>query len=192
MSWAVTKEKLALLARTEKASRLFGAEKHQFVSKRVPEYQIKWFEFKHRITLPSEYRTFLLEVGYGAGPHYGIHSLNKGIHWLNEWNEIVEGDYSLHNPFSLTGEDATTLIRQTDPDSLPSLTSLNGMLPICYEGCAYHTYLVVTGEQRGYLWAYCEDDALTSPVGSGRQFSFLEWYSYWLNECLQAIEEKTA
>jgi hypothetical protein len=196
MNLSAIKEKLACLTSTDKDLKLFGAEKHQFVSKKVREYQIKWFEFKHRITLPSEYRAFLLEIGYGAGPHYGIHPLNKSIKWLKEWNEVFPGDFSLNNPFEFTTQDAIKFKQQNreNPESCfhHSLTHLNGILPICYEGCAYHTYLVISGEQRGYLWAYCEDDALTKPVGLSKQFSFLEWYNYWLDESIEEAKEKTA
>jgi hypothetical protein len=196
MNWSLIKEKLTLLTQRKEALKLFGANEHQFISRKVPEYQMKWFEFKHRISLPSEYRAFLTTIGYGAGPNYGIHSLTQSIKWLNDWNDNFQQAYSLHKPFELSTRDAVRLMQQRteNPESCfsQSLTQLNGLLPISYEGCAFHTYLVITGEQRGYLWSYCEDDALTEPIGPHAQFTFLEWYHYWINDCLEKIEEKTA
>tara|TARA_Y100001934_G_scaffold243249_1_gene299684 strand:+ start:711 stop:1112 length:402 start_codon:yes stop_codon:yes gene_type:complete len=69
-------EDLAVLA--DSKTNVFDAESHQFKLHPVAtEKQITTFERRHKVDLPEEYRTFLLEVGRGgAGPAYGL--FNRG------------------------------------------------------------------------------------------------------------------
>ncbi len=65
-------ERLAELSRRDRGRKVFGACKHQYRSTPVEEAELKRLEAELRVSLPSEYREFLLKVGSGAGPYYGV------------------------------------------------------------------------------------------------------------------------
>lgn len=51
----------------------------------------------------------------------------------------------------------------------------NGAYPICYAGCTYTYFLIITGEKRGEVWI---DNELTDFVPVKQDFvSFLKWVS---------------
>ena len=65
------KEKLAYLAELDKDLRVFGSTTHKYQSKRLNETEVAGFEAKLGTQLPLEYREFLTEIGFQAGPYYG-------------------------------------------------------------------------------------------------------------------------
>src|SRR5262245_24909097 len=71
--------KLRLLQESAKALNVFGAESHQYQSfPPLAEGFVQQFELQHRITLPADYRGFLIQVGNGgAGPSYGFFKLGE-------------------------------------------------------------------------------------------------------------------
>ncbi len=61
------KQKLNQLAILDATFEVFGSESHQYkLNSCLLEADIKLLEIKHNITLPKEYRQFLLEVGNGG------------------------------------------------------------------------------------------------------------------------------
>ncbi len=76
---------LELLSLTERARhldfelKLYGARQHRYEFAPVlPLTEVRDFEKRHRITLPSGYVEFLTQVGNGgAGPDFGIFSLDE-------------------------------------------------------------------------------------------------------------------
>jgi hypothetical protein len=99
------------------------------------------FEREHRVTLPDDYRAFLLEVGEGAsGPVHGLISLQAGI------EERGKTIYGLADPFPAP---------ETVDDHLDF--AVGGILPICYNGCSYFQGLIVSGPCRGQVWNNLED-----------------------------------
>src|SRR5579885_2447596 len=65
---------LAELSRRDADRRVFGARKHQYRSTPVEVDAVRRLEAELGVPLPAEYREFLLEVGSGAGPYYGVWS----------------------------------------------------------------------------------------------------------------------
>jgi hypothetical protein len=147
---------------------IFGANGHTFVvNATLSEAKISAFETQHRISLPNDYREFLLRIGNGgAGPYYGIFPLGKmdGTYDAKAWHENDGFVGVLSQPFSLTTDwnDLTGM----PPDDLVDdeegeyekrieefekqywrASLMNGAIPICHEGCALRIWLVVTGEQ---------------------------------------------
>jgi hypothetical protein len=62
---------------------------------------------------------------------------------------------------------------------------MNGAIPICHIGCALRQWLVVNGDQKGFVWNdYRADCGGVLPVvdESGRQVTFSGWYMSWLEE----------
>lgn len=69
----------------------------------------------------------------------------------------------------------------------PSL--VNGAIWISHHGCALCTLLVVTGAERGNVWADRRTDysGIAPHVSrDGRHLRFGEWYVSWLEECVRA------
>jgi len=75
------RKKLDLLLELDEQYMVVGSNKHKYLfnNKKTAE-ELKKFEVLHNIVLPEEYKVFLLQVGNGgAGPNYGLYSLEEGI-----------------------------------------------------------------------------------------------------------------
>lgn len=75
------KEKLQKLAQFDPQCTLFGAAKHKYsLNPKKTPLELESFEAQHNLTLPQEYRDFLIQLGNGgAGPYYGLFSLEEGV-----------------------------------------------------------------------------------------------------------------
>jgi hypothetical protein len=65
---------------------------------------------------------------------------------------------------------------------------MNGAIPICHLGCALRQWLVINGDQRGFIWNdYRADRGGVLPLRSesGEQMNFSDWYLSWLNESIR-------
>ncbi|MFB2919060.1 SMI1/KNR4 family protein [Aerosakkonema funiforme] len=204
------KNKLTQLETKDKNFKNFGSELHKYqLNPCLSEAEIQAFEAKNRITLPDDYRNFLLEVGNGgAGP--GCYGLVK----LEVNKEISEGenDYYLSQPFLLKkawncphllnpGEEFVDI----DEDKLTQ-----GTMYVANYGCDIHSRLVITGEQRGTIWindcgsdggiypcslqiasfyhyeGYVIEEEELESVLSEPALSFYDWYDNWLDKSLEA------
>ena len=130
--------------------------------------EIVSFERQHAIGLPDEYRSFLLELGMA----------NTGLVPLSA---AVPAGASLARPFPF--ERPSTLRpggkrSKFEHVTLPPGTSVHdGCLYLVDRGCGSYDLLVVTGPQRGAVWASDCDDHIY-PVGS----SFLSYFEELLEE----------
>lgn len=71
---------------------------------------------------------------------------------------------------------------------------MNGAIPICHLGCGLWQWLVVNGEQKGFVWDDSRSDhGGISPLRdeSGRQMTFSDWYMTWLNDSIQSAGLKS-
>jgi hypothetical protein len=200
---------LDTLARLQSAPpSVFGAGAHGFrLNPPLTEARVLEFEEAHGITLPSDFREFLIAVGNGgAGPFYGLFPLGQmdDNFAMRDWreNDATVGDLS--QPFrfqaawnNLTGKPEDGFVDLDESDYWRRMDAfertywgaelMNGAIPICHEGCALRIWLVVTGPQRGFLW---EDQRSefggVQPVrlADGSPAKFISWYEEWLNRCL--------
>lgn len=141
----------------------FGARAHRYhLNPPISEKELASFEAEHRITLPDDYRSFLLEVGNGgAGPYYGLLPLGESLR---------SGDLS--RPFPLT----EACSPENDNDDLPD-PYLDGHLLLGTHGCGYWSFLVVTGPTAGTVWDdFLAGDGGLRPTGH----TFASWYKAWL------------
>jgi hypothetical protein len=188
---------------------VFGANDHGFrLNPPLSEADTNAFEQLHHITLPEDYRQFLTCIGNGgAGPFYGIFPLGKmdGPFGFHDWQENDGGmigilseqfpnedewnDLSALPPKDLLERDRSEYYREYEVfDSIYWNSSLvNGAIPICHEGCALRIWLVVTGNQAGFLW----EDKRSEYGGlkplrliDGSTATFARWYDEWMNACL--------
>lgn len=146
----------------------FGAKSHHYEwNPPVSVDAVEQFEQKIGVTLPDDYRTFLLEAGNGgAGPFYGLFSLKDVERWLT-WD--------------VEPEKIPLLSPETDEEQFDDEDEnwRCGCIPIGSQGDTYFTYLLVTGPNRGRV-VYIEYDG--GWVFFPREQSFISWYERWLRE----------
>ena len=76
-----------------------------------------------------------------------------------EWDKILEANY--WNP-----------------------SIMDGAIPICHLGCAQRQWLVINGEQRGFVWDDMRADnrGIAPTKARGKPMTFSDWYLAWLSE----------
>jgi hypothetical protein len=189
--------------------RVFGGDTHGFrLNARLSEADVASFERTHHVVLPSDFRGFLTAVGDGgAGPFYGIFPLGKvdDAFDLRVWKEGDVGVLSKPFPFDEEWNDLSTkpaddLIDRDESEYWKQMEAfestywemalVNGAFPICHQGCALRTLLVVAGRQAGHLW----DDRRSEYAGlkpirlaDGSPATFLGWYEEWLQGCFENV-----
>jgi hypothetical protein len=205
------------LDRRDTKRKLFGSIRHQYkLRSPLPGSVIDIFERQHGVALPQDYKYFITEIGDGgAGPHYGVFpfgqhddghdycawergrlvgDLSKPFPHVTDWNlpdSFWDNQPDLSPDTPLEVEDR--LMEAWDKELeekywTPSLVS--GAIPICHLGCARRQWLVVNGEQRGYVWG---DDRVDNkglyPIrdDSGGQMTFSGWYTSWLYDALRKV-----
>ena len=106
----------------------------------LDEAVVAELEARECITLPADYRTFLLHVGSsgGAWPMTGLQSPIE---------PLTQTLYALRDPFPEP--------RSTD-DSVMSM--IGGLLPLGSDGSSTENALVVSGPAHGQVWTYLEED----------------------------------
>lgn len=155
----------------------FGADTHRYVlGPRLPEAEIRDFEERHGTGLPTDYRSFVAEVGDGpAGPLHGLMPLTvprpeAGDEWAvdGEWEEDrLPG--RLAAPFPLAGPRPGRLAGR--PEALTP-----GTLMLAERGCGVFARLVLNGPHAGEVWELDPDWGGFVPVSPG----FRAWYTDWL------------
>ncbi|WP_037697047.1 SMI1/KNR4 family protein [Streptomyces scabiei] len=212
--WSGVRERVEALARADEAQQVFGAwdlagtSGHHFrFADPLSEPEVAEAEARWGVSLPTEYRSFLLEVGAGgAGPGYGLSVLRRtDAGWL--WSNVdryLRHDY-LRLPF-LTEEERWQVLAKHD-DRQPLLSGFDdeeayfaaysawmtagdelldrvtcGALRLSHEGCGYCGWLVLTGPESGRMWA---DDRSGGgefrPLGETRTpVGFACWYLHWV------------
>jgi SMI1 / KNR4 family (SUKH-1) len=125
----------------------FGSAVHRYsLNPPLAEHEVAAFEARQGVSLPDDYRTFLLEVGDGgAGPFSGVFRLDRSH------RRPAEDDYD-------------------DP------SRIRGSLNLCHQGCGYMLRLVLNGPQRGTWWegGRCSDAGIT-PFGPDFDTWYLQW-----------------
>ncbi|WP_178983943.1 SMI1/KNR4 family protein [Winogradskyella helgolandensis] len=197
------KNKLSLAKKIDKDCRMFGAEGHKyFLSEPASENEIKLFEEKYGIILPTCFRTFLTEIGNGginyqnsiignsaAGPNFGIYKL--GINLINVIADTSTG-YLQKDVFfteKTTDEEWTNCYEKMDDnisdqeydDVVANLYS--GILTIGYCGCSNYQGIILNGEQKGrVIYTYEE---IEYPPHYVEEKNFLDWYENWLDKVIE-------
>lgn len=167
---------------------VFGASSHKYNFTKVSEAEIIAFENEYSITLPDEFRTFLLEVGCGAGPYYGIYSFEKMRREINDWKDFLNKANNLNGSFKFNNKDTSEYI-ELKKNGVKGyfykiLSSIEGWIPICHQGCTYYSILVLNGDQKGKVWSMNEEAFQILPEKVIREVSFYDWFEEWLDEGL--------
>ncbi|MGE6220002.1 SMI1/KNR4 family protein [Nubsella zeaxanthinifaciens] len=194
------KDKLNRLKEADQDFEIFGSDTHEYnLNPAKTEEELMKFETENQITLPDEYREFLLFVGNGgAGPYYGLEPLEHGREVDLDY---VSGKYllDLSKPFQFT-EPWNVEFEEADDDNYEEIEQQkienyydnkfsNGLLRISNFGCGVRMNIVVNGKEKGNIWV---DDRTN---GNGifpdpyfditDKITFLDWYELWLDKSLK-------
>ena len=168
---------LGELDRRDRHRRVFGAGVHQYrLNPPLPASVVEAFEARHGVSLPEDYRRFITEIGNGgAGPYYGLLPFGQGRRTTRDWESGgLVGDLSQPFPH-VAAWNLSESFWQGEPDPPPGTPPeeedrlweawdeeleehywnpaiMNGAIPICHLGCALRQWLVIHGEQRGFVW----------------------------------------
>ncbi|WP_394844906.1 SMI1/KNR4 family protein [Pendulispora brunnea] len=147
------------------------------------------FESTHGIRLPSDYRSFLSELGNGgAGPYYGVFKLGEmdDHSGFKPWTaDGIVGNLAKSFPYTtswnLSAEELERIQTSEDDEEILRVywIAIDGAIPICHEGCALRDWLVVSGTEAGRVWHDATADLegwspCTFP--DGRHMTFADWY----------------
>jgi len=143
----------------------------------LAEADIRAFEIRHRIELPEGYRRFLAVVGNGGvgPPAYRLMRLGEIPNHMcpefeRDWRELPH----ITEPFPHT---ATWVWEDEEYNQTRQDAARHGTLNLGHDGCGLYWLLVVTGTQRGQVWALA--DVGVCPQSPGRDF--LQWIEAWLD-----------
>lgn len=204
-------EALRVLDRKDPSRRVFGSTVHQYrLNPPLSTTLVEAFEARHGIALPADYKFFITDIGNGgAGPYYGLFRLGEHdngdgqCQWadgrlVGNLAEPFPHDEAWNLPKSFWNDEPApppgTPPEEEDRQVAewdkrldehywnPSIT--RGAIPLCHRGCALRQWLVVTGNQKGYVW---NDDRADNgglyPLwdADGKQVTFSDWYVNWLD-----------
>ncbi len=176
------KKKLVVLKKSDYNLELFGAKEHEYnLNPRISEDDIVDFEKKFSIKLPDNYRNFLIYGGNGgAGPSFGILTFEESIKTF------------INHPFPFSTEDANKIVETRvyeDPYYFRKIKNkvVGGAIKISNYGSSWSLYLVITGEQTGYLWMIGEGayPLFYKKSGESYQLGFIDWYYEWIANYLK-------
>lgn len=205
-----------MLRRLDRRRKVFGAAGHRYVSSPVFPEVVESFERSLGVRLPAEYREYLLRVGHGAGPYYGLWSPEESVAELQVLAQDYEADEGLRvrpsDPFPLTsvelGEIEKRLAANSDTPWAEQAWPCGGCIPICHQGCTYWTVLVLQGEFRGHVWDVACFEGYDGEWLPARRApgwweigmphpkelpdlpsppTFIEWIGGWLERCLNDL-----
>lgn len=191
-------QRLTTLRNLDRNHQVFGSESHKYRSVPLSLKSVEDFERSIGVALPTGYRDFLLEIGVGCGPYYGIWSPGEV---LREIRVLCEDDceathVSPSDPFPL--KDVNQHIQKQDWPS-------GGCIPIGHQGCTFWSVLVLEGAFRGSVWDVACFEGIDGEWLPARRPSgvitlrtsramelpalrdppeFLEWVESWIERCL--------
>lgn len=168
--------------------KVFGAKKHKYILNPIISLnQVRQFEQKYQITLPEEYVYFLTQIGNGgAGPYYGIYSLETVEQKNYCLNKSVQNLVFIDN--KLTPElwkKKTQILDDSDCsdeiyDEIEAQVAAGG-LEIGTQGCTYGNILMYKGSETGKIVYFDWDISSESPPYL-TGMTFLDWYLSFFEE----------
>ncbi|MFB8041914.1 SMI1/KNR4 family protein [Streptomyces hydrogenans] len=192
--WAGIRQRVEALKASPAGSDVFGARGHQWVLEQpLSHAELAELEAQMKVTLPEEFRAFLLLVGAGgAGPAHGMFPVRRVQgRWRWEGDGADMADLSrLAEPFPEQGPDPelveALLAERPEEEDFDEIEEFDdateawderwdavmfapertvGAIVICHLGCAQREWLIISGSHRGTIWSDCRvDDADLAPL----------------------------
>ncbi len=207
--FAILVEKLAALRDLDRAREVHGAKLHGYGCQLVPAAALDDLEQHAGFALPDDYRAWLLTVGAGAGPDYGLLAPGAVIENIRDFEQQAGSGGDVEDAASITEESVALFHRRISEErartnhrtlDLTECTitanSFRGALPISHQGCNGWSHLILSGRWRGFVFGECCDiiggpgtaAAGFWPIGVSKPdsqrtipFTFLEWIEDWLD-----------
>jgi hypothetical protein len=140
--------------------------------------EISHFENIHGISLPEDYKLYLLNIANGGDgpPEYGISKLGGVASDMSEqekhtWSSLEK----VNQPFPFTDAWITEEDEESEEGTFSDID--NGSIYIGNDGCGMYWHLIVTGPERGNMWLLTgEGISPTTP-----RHTFLSWLEAWLD-----------
>ncbi|MGJ7420396.1 SMI1/KNR4 family protein [Streptomyces cinereoruber] len=217
--WAGIRQRVEALKASSAGSDVFGARGHRWVLEQpLSHAELAELEAQMKVTLPEEFRAFLLLVGAGgAGPAHGMFPVRRvQSRWRWEGDGADMADLSrLAEPFPEQAPDPelveALLAERPEEEDFDEIEEFDdaieawderwdavmfapertvGAIVICHLGCAQREWLIISGSHRGTIWSDCRvDDADLAPL-LGRDRKPVTFAQWYLDWLRQA--ERTA
>ncbi|GHJ96568.1 hypothetical protein SNE510_60870 [Streptomyces sp. NE5-10] len=213
--WAGIRQRVEALKASPAGSDVFGARGHQWVLEQpLSHAELAELEAQMKVTLPEEFRAFLLLVGAGgAGPAHGMFPVRRVQgRWRWEGDGADMADLSrLAEPFPEQGPAPelveALLAERPEEEDFDEIEEFDdaieawderwdavmfapertvGAIAICHLGCAQREWLIISGSHRGTIWSDCRvDDADLAPL-LGRDGKPVTFAQWYLDWLRQA------
>jgi hypothetical protein len=192
-------EKLDTLKRLDRRQTVFGAGSHKYRSICVTPTALSALEYDMQVKLPDEYRNWLLNVGYGAGPYYGLYPPERVLARFRSYVSGTGGEVA--SPASITARQVDRYLEQVRTAGSYvgiriTADTFDGAVPIGEQGCSGETFLVVSGPLAGTVFgesgdlidepwtaaaAFWPDSFVRDPYSLPHPLSFLNWMESWID-----------
>jgi Leucine-rich repeat (LRR) protein len=198
------KSKLSLLIEKDKGFKTFGSNEpwggHQYLlNPTINELELTIFESSNNIKLPEDYKSFLSNIcNGGAGPFYGLYSLEVGIDEANRLSNIENITNSFSKNFPISKQETDNFIKyyyqciedgEDDEIIYPEVPEvLTGVIFLSQYGCGWSYCLVIKGEMKGTVWLH--GDYFYPIFDKEKIWTFSDWYEDWLDKSINELEPK--
>ena len=215
------KNKIDRLRDNDTELTVFGSATHKYLFNSVLTIeQIEQFQADNNVELPKGFVSFLTLIGNGgAGPFYGVHSLEESrINFYDNSDKANHQYFDLSKAFPHTKgwnveKELEELYEKIEEANEAGDVELEeelfeqkwemiggkehdfGRLNTTDYGCGIQISLIVNGQEKGNMWTddRTNDAGLypTTELGNKDKINFLDWYELWLDNSLTEIQNKT-
>jgi hypothetical protein len=207
-------KRLAELRDLDPELTLFGAKAHRYqLQPTISAADVADYEQQKSISIPEEYRQFIIEVGNGgAGPFLGISGIptewdldDLAAPFIYTKRTLDRSNSCVLQQIDALDESDANFDEEYDRLTLQywTETNANGALHICEYGCALRFFLALNGVERGNIWFNATADlngffpvylAMASNPSTEwchhdrdtiERVGFARWYEAWLDRSIQ-------
>jgi SMI1 / KNR4 family (SUKH-1) len=157
--WSPVRDVLRDLSSSDLRRLRFGANRHRYHQRApISEARLIALEATAGISLPEDYRDYLLEMGDGGvGPYYGLVPFDQPAQ-----QDLASGRFT--------------------PPTQEHEGPWYGTVLLCHLGCGYLVYLVVEGQHKGEVWLDLGSSGPPAKIAP----HFIAFYTEWLTALQRA------
>jgi len=184
------KEKLKKAGKCDSKYEIFGASEHHYKLNKINKEELDRILADNDFKLPEDFYQFLVSLGTGAGPYYGISKISKLLNGNDNMNPSK--DCILYPKMSI--EEWNNLIAPILDDNISDEEYdkaheriMGGLAYIGTQGCEYDMYIVLNGSHCGRV-IYTDSFYENQPFFFVYETTFLDWYERWLDEIIAGYD----